>query len=168
MKELLLIILGITILGCSGKNEDEMYNTGKKLVETNKNIEAVKQYEELLKEFPDTKHKEFVLFELGKIYQSKAIKSNNSEINLNNAVKYFTQLFTEFPKSNNSPSALFMTGFIYANELQKLDSAKIRYQEFLDKYPNHELAVSVKYELDNLGLTPEQILENLKKNNLEK
>jgi len=168
MKKLLLIILGITILGCSGKNEDEMYNAGKKLVETNKIVEAVKQYEDLLKEFPESKHKEFVLFELGKIYQSKTIKSNSAEINLNNAVKYFTELYTEFPNSNNSPSALFMTGFIYANELQKLDSAKIKYQEFLKKYPNHELAVSVKYELDNLGLSPEQILENLKKNNEEK
>ncbi len=168
MKQLLLIILGIAILGCSGRNEDEMYKSGKKLVEANKNIEAVKHFEEFLNEFPDSKHKEFVLFELGKIYQSKTIKANSIEKNLNNAIKYYTQLYNEFPKSNNSPSALFMTGFLFANELQNLDSAKNKYKEFLQKYPNHELAVSVKYELDNLGMTPEQILEKLKKNNLEK
>jgi hypothetical protein len=29
----------------------------------------------------------------------------------------------------------------------------------LEKYPNHELAASAQSELDNLGLTPEEILQ---------
>ena len=162
MKHLLLFVLGVVILiGCGGKSEEELLKNAQKMVENKKLTEAVAAYEELIKEYPESKNTEIALFELGKIFQSKAIKSNSDEINLNKAIKYYTQLVTQFPKSENSPKSLFMTAFIYANELKMLDSAKIRYEEFLSKYPNNDLAVSAKYELDNLGVPPEQILENL-------
>jgi hypothetical protein len=37
---------------------------------------------------------------------------------------------------------------------------------FIEKYPDHELAASAKEELENMGLTPEEILQkNLAKSN---
>ena len=44
-----------------------------------------------------------------------------------------------------------MIGYRYANDIHDLDKAKAAYQEFLKKYPNHELASSVKWELAHLG-----------------
>ena len=35
----------------------------------------------------------------------------------------------------------------------------MRYNLFLEKYPSHPLAVSAKEELNNMGLTPEEILK---------
>jgi hypothetical protein len=52
-----------------------------------------------------------------------------------------------------------MIAFLYNNELHMIDSASVAYRRFLDAYPNHELASSASSELDNLGKTPEQILE---------
>jgi hypothetical protein len=51
-----------------------------------------------------------------------------------------------------------MAGFINANELQNYDEATRLYKQFLQEYPNDELASSAQAELDNMGLTPEEIL----------
>jgi hypothetical protein len=44
-----------------------------------------------------------------------------------------------------------MIGYRYANDIKDLNSAKKYYEDFLAKWPNHELAASVKWELNNLG-----------------
>lgn len=51
-----------------------------------------------------------------------------------------------------------MAGFINANELQNYDEATKLYKQFLVEYPNDELAASAQAELDNMGLSPEEIL----------
>jgi hypothetical protein len=53
---------------------------------------------------------------------------------------------------------LFLSGFIYNNDLRQLDSAKIVYETFLKKYPDHELAASARFELETLGKDPSQTL----------
>jgi hypothetical protein len=59
-----------------------------------------------------------------------------------------------------------MAGFIYANELQNYKEAEALYKQFLSEYPENELAPSAQAELDNLGLSPEEILQkNLAKEN---
>ena len=45
----------------------------------------------------------------------------------------------------------FMVGFIYANHLKELDKAETVLKEFLQKFPDDELAPSVKWELKHLG-----------------
>ena len=59
--------------------------------------------------------------------------------------------------TEQEPHALFMIGYIYANILNDNTSAKIEYQDFLKKFPNHELAPSVKFEIDYLGKSIEEI-----------
>jgi outer membrane protein assembly factor BamD (BamD/ComL family) len=54
--------------------------------------------------------------------------------------------------------ALFQIGFIYNNKLGNVDSARIAYEQFLAKFPQHELAPYAKFELDNLGKSPDTIL----------
>ena len=44
-----------------------------------------------------------------------------------------------------------------ANVLKDLNNAKNKYQNFLKKFPNHELAPSVNFELDNMGLSIEEL-----------
>ncbi len=44
-----------------------------------------------------------------------------------------------------------MIGYHYANSIGELDSAKVYYQKFIDKFPDNELVNSVKWELDHLG-----------------
>ena len=52
-----------------------------------------------------------------------------------------------------------MAGFVQSNELHDYDGATETYNSFLKVFPDHELAASAKEELNNMGLTPEEILE---------
>ena len=52
-----------------------------------------------------------------------------------------------------------MAGFISANELNNFDEATSIYKQFLKEYPDNELAASAQAELDNMGLSPEEILQ---------
>ena len=44
-----------------------------------------------------------------------------------------------------------MIGYIYANVLNDIDNAKIEYEKFVRDFKDHELAPSVKFELEYLG-----------------
>ncbi len=67
------------------------------------------------------------------------------------AIKNFRKVVEKNQQTEESKKALFMLGFINANHTNDLDQAKKYYQQFLQQYPDHELAASAKYELDNLG-----------------
>ncbi len=73
------------------------------------------------------------------------------EQNWQKAEEYFNKICEEHPNGLFSSKALFMVGYINANHLKDYDKARKYYTEFLNKYPDHELAVAAKYELDNLG-----------------
>jgi hypothetical protein len=44
-----------------------------------------------------------------------------------------------------------MIGYIYANHLKDFEKARNHYNQFLEKYPQHELTTSVQWEIDHLG-----------------
>jgi outer membrane protein assembly factor BamD (BamD/ComL family) len=51
--------------------------------------------------------------------------------------------------------------YTYENNLHDLVRAKTLYEEFLQKFPNGELAQDAKLSLDNLGKSPEELIGNL-------
>ncbi len=73
------------------------------------------------------------------------------------AVRSYEQIVENFPESENRSKAVFMLGFLYANELHDTDKARSYYSQMLQEYPDHELAVSVEFELENLGKAIEEI-----------
>jgi len=80
--------------------------------------------------------------------------------NYSDATKLLDKLVTDYPDSKAAPYGLFLNGFIFENDEYDLAKAKTRYELFLTKYPDHELAKSVKSSLKNLGKSPEQILKD--------
>ncbi|MBI3005149.1 MAG: hypothetical protein HYY49_06990 [Ignavibacteriales bacterium] len=68
-------------------------------------------------------------------------------------------LVAKFPDHATCSNALFLTGFIYNNELKIYDSAKIAYQEFLKRFPASPLVGDAKFELENLGKDPAEIIK---------
>jgi outer membrane protein assembly factor BamD (BamD/ComL family) len=78
------------------------------------------------------------------------------------ANKVLDKLVTNYPDSKEAPEGLYLNGFIFENDEYALDKAKDRYELFLQKYPNDELAASVKTSLANLGKSPEDIIKGFK------
>ncbi len=73
-------------------------------------------------------------------------------------------ILEDYPNSEKAASALFLKGFIAENELKNIDLAKQCYQEFLDKYPSHNLADDIKFLLENIGKSDEEIYKIIEKN----
>jgi TolA-binding protein len=159
MKSIIALITLLLIVGCSSKKSDkELFEEAQKNLKEDKIPEAVMAFEEIVNDHSDSEIAPEALSQLAGLYQNKRIKSLSEKENLEKAIELFKKLYQEYPTNSFAPSGLFMAGFIYANELQNFDEATKLYKQFLKEYPNDELAASAQAELDNMGLTPEEIL----------
>ncbi len=161
MKNYFAIFLSLifTFTACSTDKDKEMFEAASEMYKANNYTAAVTEYEKLINEYPSSEYVEDSYFALAGIYQMGKIPNLSHADAAKKAVDYYQKFYAQFANSENAPKALFMIGFMRANDLNDYDSARISYNEFLKKYPEHELAPSVKMELDNLGKTPEQIIQ---------
>jgi len=159
MKSIIALLTIFLIVGCSTKKTDkELFDEAQQNLKQDKIPEAVMAFEEIVNDHSDSYLAPEALSQLAGLYQNKLIKSISEKENLEKAIELFKKLHADYPKSSFAPSGLFMAGFINANELQNFDEATRLYKQFLQEYPNDELASSAQAELDNMGLTPEEIL----------
>ncbi|MCW8804578.1 MAG: tetratricopeptide repeat protein [Ignavibacteriaceae bacterium] len=159
MKSIISLLILLLITGCSSKKSDkELFDEAQKNLKEDKVPEAVMAFDELVNDHSDSELAPEALSQLASLYQNKLVKSLSNEESLNKAIMLFKKLHDEYPNSDYAPSGLFMAGFISANELQNFGEAEKLYKQFLKEYPNNELAASAQAELDNLGLSPEDIL----------
>ena len=159
MKSIIALLTVFLIVGCSTKKTDnELFDEAQQNLKQDKIPEAVMAFEEIVNDHSDSDLAPEALSQLAGLYQNKLIKSISEKENLEKAIELFKKLHADYPKSSFAPSGLFMAGFINANELQNYDEATSLYKQFLKEYPNDELAASAQAELDNMGLTPEEIL----------
>lgn len=78
------------------------------------------------------------------------------------ALGYLRRIDMQFrKKSPLAPKALFYEAFLYENILYDTTQARRLYEDFLSYYPEHELADEVRASLENLGKTPEKLLEDI-------
>jgi TolA-binding protein len=159
MKRFILLLLPVLILaGCSSKDDADYKAEAEESLSKGNIAGAVAAYESLIKEFPDSKLAPAALFEIGTLYQNKTVKNIGSRESMEKAVEIFRSVYDKYPQSREAPKSLFMSGFILANDLGKFNEATETYNLFLAKFPKHELADDAQLELDNMGLTPEEII----------
>ncbi len=156
---LFLVFVGLLFVACSSENEKDLMTEAKNHIEQQKYQEALVIFEKIVNEFPETDEAGLAYLEMAKLYHGKAIKNISEKQAYLKAVEYYQTVNEKYPQLPEAPGALFMSGFLQANEINDLEAARITYQKFLDKYPDDELAPSAQSELENLGLTPEEILE---------
>lgn len=68
------------------------------------------------------------------------------------------KLRTAHPKTGRAADALFKIGFIQHNNLNDLQKAEDTYRKFINAYPDHHFADDAQMEIDNLGVSPEEII----------
>lgn len=159
-----LIIIGVFLISCSSENEKDLMSKAQTQLREGSYAEALSSLEKITNEFPKTSEAGTAFLEMAKLYQGRAIKNVDDKESFLKAVEYYQVVYNEYPDLKNNdgdlvaPGALFMCGFLLANEINDIETAEKTYNLFLEKYPDHELAGSAKVELENLGLTPEEIL----------
>ena len=98
---------------------------------------------------------------LAPIYILKAADISISLKDYPQAVKLYENVYTNYPDFNKAPEALFLQAMTYCDFLKNESLGKIKYQEFIDKYPNHKLTNDAKKSIEFIGKSPEEILEIL-------
>ncbi|MCB2204718.1 tetratricopeptide repeat protein [bacterium] len=151
----LLAITAVLFAACSsGSDSGDMFSKARGLEEDGKATDALALYEQIVKDTPDAEEAPEALF------RSAALYYNEQKDKLKAATTY--ELVAEkYPQSTFAHRGLFIAGFTYANELGNYERARVAYEKYLQQYPDSSMAETARFELENLGKTPEELLESL-------
>jgi len=75
------------------------------------------------------------------------------------AIKHLNGLLERDPDHERAPLALFYKATIVGDMLNEDENAKMLYQEFIDKYPDHPLAESAKESIKLQGKSLDEIVK---------
>ena len=81
------------------------------------------------------------------------------------AVKIADVLIEKYPNFEMTPMAMFIKGFVYENMIGDLQNAEKTYRQFIEKYPENPMLEDVKSTLENLGLSPEELIRKFEEAN---
>jgi len=114
-------------------------------------MEMIQAYTDYSNAWPkDTSSAEF-LFKAAEI----AMNLNQSGM----AIDYYNRILLNYPEFNKRPYCIFLQAFILENQMNLFDQAKARYQEFIDKYPDHILVKDAKASIENMGKPIEELIK---------
>lgn len=160
------IILLAFLTNCNSieKKIEDIANAESELLEVanDKEIAAsqteqlITMYEGFANDYPEDSLAPFYLFKAAELFRSTGSPTK--------AIDLYDSIRDEYEDFEKRPHCLFLKAFTYENEIGNAAQAKLHYQEFLQQYPNHELAESVEFSLQFLGLTPEEIVKQFEKN----
>ncbi len=143
------------LIGCAKMTEDELWQKVEQSRASGNLDSTIQMCQATIKDYPQGKNASAALYMIAETYQ-------NGKHDYRAAVNYYSAFVKQYPDLNSTPVAMFITAFIYNNNLQMFDSARVAYQNFITRFPNHELAASAKFEIDNLGKTPDEIIDTKK------
>ena len=148
----------------SDREADKIKETAKQLMNDstrtlNRTLaeQQLKAYETFMEKFPeDQRNEEF-------LYKAAELAGTMGKTAV--ALDYYHSFYEKYPKSVKAPYALFLQGFIYEEQLKNIDRARELYTAFLASYPDHELAKSARFSLDNLGKSEEEVIRMFEEKN---
>ena len=74
------------------------------------------------------------------------------------AIGLYESIIGAYPDFKKIPECYFMEAFTYENTIGNIGKANELYNEFLTRYPDHELADDARAAIKFLGKTPEEIV----------
>lgn len=156
------LLLALVLAGCSAKKEWQKNNINRQeqeltlqaqqgKVDTTLVNGLLKSYETYAATYPADTTGAAYLFKAADFYRymHRPLRS----------IELYATIYTNYPLFTKRPYALFLQGFIYENEAANPHAAKALYEKFLKEYPSHPIAKDVQTTLNNLGKTPEQLIE---------
>lgn len=89
-------------------------------------------------------------------------KAVDVSLNLNepqHTIFIIDRLLKDYPDYPRTQAALFVKAFIFETKYENYDMAKKIYEQYLVMYPDGEFAESCRSSIENLGLTPEELVK---------
>ncbi|MCQ2306266.1 MAG: hypothetical protein MJ000_01710 [Bacteroidales bacterium] len=155
---LLIVAVSMMLLSCGNENlSDRIAKLEKQAFSTESavNPEIAEQLVDVYCDFatqnPENQQSAEYLF-----------KAVDVSMNFDNPVKTFDiidRLVQEYPDYEKTPMAVFVKGFIYETRYNNIEQAKAAYEKYLELYPEGEMAADCRASIENLGLTPEELVK---------
>jgi tetratricopeptide (TPR) repeat protein len=156
--QFVLALLALIVVACQSPKEKALLE-----IEALQAQDSVFSIENMAKEkdvyiafadkYPDDERAPEFLFKAGQ--SMGAIASQKKDMTLHEeSIAIFKRI-----QDHYAEEALFLTGFVYENHMGNIAKAKATYQEFIDKYPKSELAEDAQFAIENLGISPEDIIK---------
>ncbi len=83
------------------------------------------------------------------------------------AIEYYNRILLSYPDFGKRPYCIFLQAFILENQMNLPEQAKERYQEFIDKYPDHVLAKDAAASINNMGKPLEELIKEWDEKNIK-
>lgn len=123
--------------------------------------DAVNGYTLFARAFPHDTNSAMFLFRAADIYANAMKQYDQSLATLE-------KITLEYPEFRKLPLCYFQMAVIYDDNLNDDAKAKIYYERFLEKFPNHPLVPQVKSLISYLGKSNEELLKEFEKKNNKK
>ena len=100
-------------------------------------------------------------------YLFKAADLSNGMHDPNKAVELLGRMLQKYPTHPKCSDALFLQAFLYDTELKLTNSAKEKYKEFIQRFPNDALAPSAVASLQQLesSMSDEELVKKFQRMN---
>ena len=124
-------------------SSDALYEVAKIIDKEETRCEAVRgsirEYENLIKKYPESQYAEYIYFTLVKKYQILGRKEKE--------IEYFEEFLKKYPESKKRENALFYLGLLY-RESKKENQAKRIWRKYLEEYPKGIYSQVIKTYLE--------------------
>jgi len=152
----LLFVIAVSMLAAcsSGSDSKELLSRAHALEQETKPADALLLYEQIVQDFPESPEAPEALFRTAALYY-------NDQKDILKAATTYELVCEKYPQTEFAHKGLFIAAFTYANELGNYDRARTAYTRYLKEYPDSSMASTAQFELDNLGKSPEELLESL-------
>ena len=165
MKKLsLLLLIALFFVGCSSNDPAKRIEKLEKQVFATENAINPQIAGDLVSaycDFADLNPKDVKTPE----YLFKAI---DVSMNLNEpqrTISIIDRLMADYPEYPRTQAALFVKAFIFETRYNNLDMAKKLYEQYLENYPDGEFASDCRASIENLGLSPEELVKKFEEQN---
>ena len=153
------LLLALFIVHCGESYTDkQLYEKAQQYEASEKSDLAIKFYEKLMDDYPESSFAPEALFRV-------AVIAAGQQQKLDKSIETYKRLVAKFPESEFAPKSQFMIGYLYANEIKDTTSAREAYNLFIDKFSKIDsgMTASARFELENMGKDISEIgfLKNL-------
>lgn len=130
--------------------EEELYGDAGGMIDREKAVTLVNAYVDFSNSNPNDSMAGEYLFRAGDVSMNTGYPER--------AVEIYTRVHREYSEYEKQAESLFLIAFIYENQLMNFQRAEYTYKQFLELYPDHDLADDAKILLEHLGKSPDEMV----------
>lgn len=149
-----LMLMLALVVGCAEQDASDLMEQAASLQADGKASEALALYEQITRDFADSPQAPEALFRCALIY----INEQGDPVK---AATTYELVSEKYPDSEWGHKGLFAAAYTYANDIANLERGRAAYEKYLKQYPDSSMAETVRFELENLGKSAEELLQSI-------